>query len=413
MSHRYRLTPTPEQEEILLGHCAHARFVWNLAVEQYSWRRPGRKGTPGYLEQCRQLTEARREFDWLRAGSTMIQQQALRDFAQEMTLVYAGTHRMAGYRKAGRDDGFRGVDLRHGRDLRRVSRHVGEVRIPKVGWVRFRWSRAVPEGAKSYRVTRDCAGRWHVSFAALQSSLERKPTGAVVGIDRGVRTALVTSDGQHYRAPRISDRRAARYLALQRRMARQHKGSAKREKTRRKMGRVVAAEKDRRKDWTEKVSTRLVRDYDVIAFEKLDIGRMTRRPKVKPDPAATGGFLPNGAARKAGLTRGILGSCWGLLARRCDHKGTASGVAVVYVNPYRSSQECRECGHVAAESRESQAVFRCVNCGHTDHADVNAARNVLARGLALTGVSAHAPGHGVSGPQKPAKAAAGTARIAA
>ena len=84
--------PSVEQEATLLGHCAHARFVWNLAVEQHRWWRPGRASAPGYLEQCRQLTAARAETPWLREGSQMVQQQALRDFAQAMTNFMAGTH---------------------------------------------------------------------------------------------------------------------------------------------------------------------------------------------------------------------------------------------------------------------------------------------------------------------------------
>src|SRR5271166_4994099 len=79
---RYRLLPSPAQEAVLRDHCAHARFVWNLAVEQHSHWRPGRAGAPGYLEQCRQLTAARAEHPWLAAGSQMVQQQALRDFAR-------------------------------------------------------------------------------------------------------------------------------------------------------------------------------------------------------------------------------------------------------------------------------------------------------------------------------------------
>jgi putative transposase len=79
---RYRLLPTPAQEAALRDHCAHARYVWNLAVEQHTAWRPGRANAPGYLEQCRQLTKARAEYTWLAAGSQMVQQQALRDFAQ-------------------------------------------------------------------------------------------------------------------------------------------------------------------------------------------------------------------------------------------------------------------------------------------------------------------------------------------
>src|SRR6516165_6886642 len=85
---RYRLYPTPAQAEVLREHCSHARYVWNLAVEQHAHWRPGRKGAPGYLEQCRQLTAARREYPWLAAGSQMVQQQALRDFVRAMTAFF-------------------------------------------------------------------------------------------------------------------------------------------------------------------------------------------------------------------------------------------------------------------------------------------------------------------------------------
>jgi transposase len=265
------------------------------------------------------------------------------------------------------------------------------------------------------RVTCDRAGRWHVAFPGPQPAIGREPTGAVVGIDRGVRTALVTSGGQHYRVPRISDRRAARYLALQRRMSRQQKGSRKREKTRREMAAITAKVTDRRKDWAEKISTRLVRDHDLIVFEKLRTKDMVRTPKPVPDPGQPGAFLPNRRRQKAGLNRGILASCWGLLATRTEQKAAASGAVVLYVDPRYSSRQCRQCGHVAAESRESQAVFRCVACGHEDHADANAAKNVLARGLALLAVPAQAPGlRGVRPRKTPASpGAAGTTRDAA
>ena len=416
MAHRYRLTPTPEQIIILLLHCAHARFVWNLCVEQNLWWWPGRGNAPGWAERCRQLTEARAEFDWLRAGSACVQRQAILDFSYAMS-AFLNPDNPAGkpsFRSSRGKQGFRITGERGNHwDVRRISRHWGEVRIPKVGWVRFRWSGAVPQDAKSYRVTLDCAGRWHVSFTAPQPALDRQPTGAVVGIDRGVRTALVTSDGQHYRAPRISDRRAARFVALQRRLARQQKGSRKREKTRLAMARIKAKAKDRRKDWAEKISTRLVTDHDVIVFEKLKIENMARKPKPKPDPENPGTFLRNGARAKASLSGGILTSCWGILARRSERKAAASGAAVLYVNPRFTSQQCRKCGHIAPENRESQAVFKCVSCGHEDHADVNAAKNILARGLAQADLRAGPGARGVRPRQSAKKAAAGTIRSAA
>jgi len=137
---RYRLLPAPAQQAVLRDHCGHARYVWNLAVEQHSHWHPGRKGAPGYLEQCRQLTQARAGYSWLAAGSQTVQQQALRDFARAMAAFFdpANPAGRPTWRKAGRDEGFRVVG-RRGRqwDVRRLSRKTGEVWVPRAGWVRL------------------------------------------------------------------------------------------------------------------------------------------------------------------------------------------------------------------------------------------------------------------------------------
>ena len=129
------MLPSPSQEAALRDHCGHARYVWNLAVEQHAHWRPGRSGAPGYLEQCRQLTEARAEHPWLAAGSQMVQQQALRDCAQAMAAFF-DPHNPAWrptWRKAGRNEGFRIVAVRPGH-VRRLSRKTGQVWVPKAGW---------------------------------------------------------------------------------------------------------------------------------------------------------------------------------------------------------------------------------------------------------------------------------------
>ena len=183
---RYRLVPSPAQQVVLRDHCGQTRFGWKLAVEQHRHWRPGRKSAPGYLEQCRQLTQARGAYPWLAAGSQMVQQQALRDFARALADHFRGTHGRPSWRKAGRSEGFRVVALKP-RDVRRLSRHVGAVRVPKAGWGRFRWSRAVPPAVKSCRVTRDRACRWHIAFAAVPAPVPAPGTGHTVGIDRGWR----------------------------------------------------------------------------------------------------------------------------------------------------------------------------------------------------------------------------------
>jgi len=372
---RFRLLPSPAQEAVLRDHCAHARFVWNLAVEQHRHWRPGRASAPGYLEQCRQLTAARAEQPWLAAGSQMVQQQALRDFAQAMAAFFdpANPAGRPAWRKAGRNEGFRAVAVKPG-DVRRLSRHVGEVRVPKAGWVRFRWSRPVPPGVKSYRVTRDRAGRWHVAFAVIPEPIPAPGNGETVGIDRGVAVSAALSTGKMLTAPGLSAGRRHRLRRLQRRLARARPGSNRRAGVKRAVARLRAREADARKDWAEKASTGIARRFDLIRVEDLRIADMTRSAR------GTAQNPGRNVRAKAGLNREILRSGWGLLVRRLEDKAPGR---VEKVKPHYTSQRCSACGQVDAESRESQARFVCTACGYACNADVNAARNIAA-GHAVT-----------------------------
>ena len=374
---RYRLLPTPAQEAVLRDHCGHARYVWNLAVEQHSHWHSGRRSAPGYLEQCRQLTQARAEHPWLAAGSQTVQQQALRDFTQAMAAFFdpGNPAGRPSWRKAGRDEGFR-ITGRRGRqwDVRRVSHKVGQVWVPKAGWVGFRWSRAVPAGVKSYRVKMDRAGRWHVAFAAVPDPIPAPGTGEVVGIDRGVAVSAALSTGELLHLPGLTARERTRLRRLERKLARAKRGSNRRGGVRHAIARLRARESDRRKDWAEKVSTDIARRFEVIRAEDLQIGTMTRSAKGTPENPG------RNVRAKAGLNREILRSGWGLLVRRLEEKAPGR---VEKIKPHYTSQRCSACGQVDRDSRESQAVFRCTACGFVGHADVNAAKNIAA-GHAVT-----------------------------
>ena len=373
---RYRLLPSPAQEAVLRDHCGHARYVWNLAVEQHLHWRPGRAGAPGYLEQCRQLTAVRAQYPWLAAGSQTVQQQALRDFARAMTAFF-DPRNLAGrpsWRKADRDEGFRIVGRGRQWDVRRLSRKTGEVWVPKAGWVRFRWSRQVPQGVRSYQVTRDHAGRWHVAFAAIPEPIPAPGNGQAVGIDRGVAVSAALSTGELLRVPGLTGRERNRLWRLERKLARARRGSRRRAQVKHAIARLRARETDRRKDWAEKASTNIARRFDLIRVEDLKIGNMTR--------SARGTAVSPGqnVRAKAGLNREILRSGWGLLVRRLEDKARGR---VERIKPHFTSQRCSACGHVDANSRESQARFSCTACGFACNADVNAAMNIAA-GHAVT-----------------------------
>ncbi len=296
------------------------------------------------------------------------QQQAVRDHDQAMRNFLAGTHRRPTWRKAGQHEGFRVVAVKPG-DVRRLNRNWGQVKVPKAGWVRFRWSRPVPPDVKSYRVTRDRAGRWHIAFAVIPDPVPGPGTGKVVGIDRGVKVSAALSTGEMLSVPGLPVREAARLRRLERKLARARRGSSRRGQTRAQVARMKSTQASRRKDWAEKASTGIARRFDVIRVEDLKIANMTRSAK---GTAQTPG---RNVAAKAALNREIGKSGWGLLVRRLQDKAPGR---VEKIHPAYTSQRCSACGHVDRKSRESQAVFRCTACGYTCNADVNAARNIAA-----------------------------------
>ncbi|ORV96256.1 transposase [Mycobacterium kyorinense] len=357
----------------LVEHCRHARFVWNLAVEQQQMWQPGRH-TPGYNDQCAQLTEIRGEYNWLAAGSQTVQQQALRDFAQAMRNFFAHTHRRPSFRKAGVHEGFRQVGVKPGH-IATVSRRYGRVWVPKIGWVRFRCTRTVPSGAKSYRVTRDRAGRWHIAFAHIPEPIPGPDDTSVVGIDRGVAVSAALSTGELLHTPSLTPGEQTRLRRLQQRLARAQRGSNHRARTKLAIAKLKARETDRRRDWVEKTTTDLARRFNTIRVEDLDVRAMTRSARGTAEKPGVR------VAQKRGLNRAIRNQGWGRLVARLDHKaaGRLERVPAAY-----TSQRCAACGHIAPENRKSQAVFSCVACKTGPcNADVNAARKIAA-GRAVT-----------------------------
>jgi transposase len=232
----------------------------------------------------------------------------------------------------------------------------------------------VPQGVKSYRVTMDRAGRWHIAFAVIPAPIPAPGNGQAVGIDRGVAVSAALSTGELLHCPGLSAHERARLRRLHRKLSRAKRGSNRRGRVKHAIARLKARETDRRKDWAEKASTDIARRFDVIRVEDLQITNMTRSAKgTQENPGRN-------VRQKAGLNRGILASGWGLLVRRLEEKAPGR---VEKINPAFTSQRCSACGRVDRGSRESQAVFRCTACGFAGNADVNAAINIAA-GHAVT-----------------------------
>ncbi|MGQ4465301.1 RNA-guided endonuclease InsQ/TnpB family protein [Streptomyces violaceoruber] len=373
---KYRLELTAAQAEQCQEFADVCRAVWNTALEQRrEYRRRGGRMT--YVSQTAELAEAKREFAWLCAAPAQVLQQTLRDLDR-------ACRQHGPFKVRWRSKGHWSPSLRFPDPQRihveRAGRKWGRAKLPKLGWVRFRWSRPLGGAVRSATVSRR-GGRWFVAFliedgkiAPEQHSL---PTSAV-GIDRGVKAAVVTSDGTFHHRAFTSEGEAVRYRRLQQRLARQRKGSANRRKTIAAMGRIAARVADRRTDFYARTANRLTTRNALIVLEDLRVKNLT---------ASAAGTLASpgrNVRQKAGLNRAILETGWHRLELALASVARYTGTRVVKVNPAYTSMSCHACGHTAPENRDSQAVFRCRACGHQDHADINAAKNIKAAGLAVS-----------------------------
>ena len=382
--HVYALKPTPEQEILLSRTAGVVRLVYNLALEQrrtfggrrYGGGRPRSFGSKGLSAE---LSELRRTFDWIGAVSQTAQNQALIDLDRAYANFFEGR---AGYprpRKRGENDAFRQA----GREIA-VRRHSGkwsEVRIPKIGWVRYRDTRPLRPGEdgevriRNATVRRVAGGGWEISIATLCEIAQRPVPAAAVGVDRGVAVPYALSSGEMVSLPdtvrtrRASQRRAAKAVSRRRR------GSRRYAKAQRRLARLRARDARARAHVAHVLSRRLVRDFGLVAIEDLRIRGMTA--SARGNIGAPGSRV----AQKSGLNRSILNVGWHALERMLSYKLEETGGALVKVPAAYTSQTCAACGHVDARSRESQAIFRCTSCGEAANADVNAAKTILDRAL--------------------------------
>jgi putative transposase len=203
-----------------------------------------------------------------------------------------------------------------------------------------------------------------------------RATGRQVGLDRGVVVAVATSDGVLIGSERHGRAAADNLARAQQTVSRRQKGSVRRRVAAERVASAHRKVRNQRADWAHKTARQLVSDYDLIAIEDLTITNMVRSASGTVEQPGTN------VAAKSGLNRSILDSGWGILDRMLTYKAEEAGREIVRVDPRHTSQRCWACGRIETANRVSQAVFRCVGCGHEAHADVNAAQNILRAGLA-------------------------------
>jgi putative transposase len=369
----YRLYPTSEQAAQMVRIAGACRFVYNLALEQRrAWWRPGRRFS--FAQQCRELTALRREVDWLRDCPVHALQNALRDVERAYQNWWGGWASVPQFCRKGERDSFRESDPACF-DLRRTGRKSGMVRIPKVGWVRFRGWYGIPGEMRSLTVSRR-AGVWSASIHWRREVVEPAPSALPpLGIDMGVAVALATSDGRLIEGPRAYDAARERLAFLQRGVARKKKDSANRRKTVAKVARLHARIASIRRDWMHKQTSAIAESQGVVAVEALRVRSMA---------ASAQGTVEQPGRRvrqKAGLNRSILDGGWFAFRETLAYKLAERGGQLVAVDPAYTSQTCSACGGVDRNSRRSRDLFVCTACGHAEHADINAAKTILRQGL--------------------------------
>ena len=399
-AYKFLLRPTVCQEqalgEMLRDHCS----LYNGALqERRDAYRHSSKTSIKYGQQSAQLKDIR-AFDPERQGrwSFSSQQATLRRLDKAFQAFFRRV-------KAGEKPGyprFRGVNWfdtvefpKDGDGCRWDSTPhdpVTRVRLQGVGHVRVHQHRPVKGRVKTISVKRE-GRQWYVILACDNVPADPLPaTGAVTGIDMGVTHFLTTSEGAHVENPRHGKRNAEALAEAQRalkafpRRERENR-SAKHRRAVEKVAKLHRKVRRQRTDHAHKAALALVRDYDQIAHERLNIANMVRIPKPKPDPETPGAFLPNGAASKSGLNRSILDAGWGVFLGILAQKAESAARVVIPVDPRNTSCSCPECGHVDGENRDGEK-FQCTACGHRDHADrVGAWNAALRAGLVLPDVA--------------------------
>lgn len=364
LAYRYRLMPTEEQRHALAHIVGATRFIYNLALEQRRdfWRHAKAAGVIfNFVTQGREIKTLRAENDWLNGVPATALHQALRDLDRAFQGFFRGRTGFPTFRCKGRHDSFRiqGGDLR----TRRINRRWSEVRLPNLGWVRYRDTRPLPSTPVNATFSLGPDG-WFVAFPCEREGVASGATDAV-GIDRGVANTLALSTGELLSAPDCS-RIEQRRRRIQRALRRKVRGSNRHYRQRRRMAAIAARIARVRADWRMKSALDIARRNSLAVVEDLKVIHLSKR----------GNF-------KRGLNRSIREQGWSAFASALFTKLEERGGRLVKVNPAYTSQECSACGTIDKASRESQARFACRHCGFAGHADTNAALNILRRGTAL------------------------------
>ena len=374
-AYRFQLRLRPAHEAQLRRIAGGLRWVWNQALAEQRARHARGEKYAGFAEMCKWLTAWRNAAGtgWLAEGPIHPQQQTLRRLDEAYKRFFTKAGGFPSFKRRGEEPGIRFPDAKQfGLDAAN-----GRIKLPKLGWVRLRMSQPVAGDLRNVSVRREGA----IWFASIQvqaaDTLAALGVPPSLGIDLGLAQFAATSDGQTFDPLKALARQQCRLRRYQRSVSRKKKGSANRRKAVARLAGLHRRIAHQRSDWLHKLTTGLADQHPVIALEDLKVQNMSA--------SAMGTVAQPGknVRQKAGLNRGILDAAWGEFRRQLEYKLRWRGGQVILVNPAYTSRTCRICAHESAENRKTQSVFACVACGHTENADVHAAKNILAAGHAV------------------------------
>jgi putative transposase len=360
---KYRFYPTLEQEALLRRTIGCCRLVYNRALRERKEAWVASRKSIGYEAQSAALTVWKKqpELAFLNEVSSVPVQQSLRHLQVAYSNFFARRARHPSYRR--KRDGGSAEFTRSGFRLSDGRLILARMREP----LDIRWSRPLPEGVQpsSVSVSLDAAQRWHVSLLCEDETVGSLPELDIsVGIDLGVTSLATLSTGEKIFNLRHDARELRRKRRLSRSLARKQKGSKNRNKARIKLARLHAKVADRRRDQMHKLSTRLVRENQVIVVEDLNVAGMVRNHH---------------------LARVISDAAWRMLLTFLAYKCAWRGRELVKVDRFfPSSKTCSACGHVVEHLPLDVRRWTCPSCQAEHDRDENAARNILAAGLAVS-----------------------------
>jgi putative transposase len=370
---KFELMPTGEQQRQMRRFAGSCRFVFNKALALQKARYEQGEKKHGYAGLCKLLTEWRNsaETAWLADAPIHPLQQTLKDLERAYTNFFAKRADFPRFKKKGQSDSFRYPDPKQ------VKLDQGNRRLflPKLGWLRVRFSRDVLGTLKNITVSQSC-GKWFVSIQTEREVEQPIPQGDAVGIDMGVARFATLSDGTFYVPLGSFKRHQDTLRRAQQSMSRKTKFSKNWRKAKARVQRIHSRIGNARRDYLHKTSTAISQNHAMVCIEDLQVRNMSK--------SAAGSVEKPGknVRAKSGLNKSILDQGWFEFRRQLDYKLAWNGGWLVAVPPQYTSRTCPCCGHVSADNRQTQAQFLCVECGFEENADVVGAINVLRAGHA-------------------------------